>query len=482
MENIRDFLTLLSDRDDLATIDAEVSSELEITEITERTIRTNGPALFFKNVSGSDIPVVINLFGSHQRMAWALGVDNVQEIADRVTKILKIPQNPPGGIMDKLNTLGDLAGIAKSQPKLVKSAPCQEIITVGEDVNLNELPILKCWPEDAGKFITLPLVISKDPQSGRRNVGTYRMQVYDERTVGMHWQTHKVGAKHFREGERRKDERLEVAVALGADPTTMWTGSMPLPPDMDEFAVSGVIRQKPVRLVKAKTVDLEVPAEAEIILEGFVVPGEYRTEGPFGDHTGFYSSADQYPVMHVTAITRRTDAIYPTTVVGRPPMEDFYMGKATERIMLPALKMVIPEIIDLNMPAEGIFHNLLIVSIRKEYPGHARKVMHALWGVGLLMLAKVIIVVDHDVDVHNSSEVAWRVAGNLNPEGDVVFTEGPLDDLDYSSPVIKYGSKMGIDATSKSQLDGFPRDWPEEIVMTKEIVDRVNERWQEFNL
>ncbi len=482
MENIRDFLALLKKHGDLAVIDAEVSAELEITEITERTIRSKGPALLFKNVSGSNIPVAINLFGSHQRMAWALGVDDVEEISERVSKILKIPQNPPGGIMDKLNTLGDLAGIAKSQPKIVKSAPCQEIVSIGEDVNLNDLPILKCWPHDAGKFITLPLVISKDPRTGRRNVGTYRMQVFDERTVGMHWQTHKVGAKHFREGERRKDEKLEVAVALGADPTTMWTGSMPLPPDMDEFAVSGVIRQKPVKLVKAETVELEVPAEAEIIIEGFVVPGEYQTEGPFGDHTGFYSSADQYPVMHVTAITRRSDAIYPSTVVGRPPMEDFYMGKATERIMLPALKMVIPEIIDLNMPAEGIFHNLLIVSIRKEYPGHARKVMHALWGLGLLMLAKVIIVVDHDVDVQNPSEVAWRVAGNLNPESDVIFTEGPLDDLDYSSPTIKYGSKMGIDATSKSQLDGFPREWPEEIVMTQEIVDRVNNRWQEFNL
>lgn len=482
MENIRDFLTLLEKHGDLTKIDAEVSAELEITEITKRTIRANGPALMFENVSGYDMPVVINLFGSHQRMAWALGVDDVQKISDRVTKILGIAQNPPDGIKQKLSTLGDLAGIARTQPKLVNSAPCQELVFTDEHINLDSLPVLKCWPKDAGKFITLPLVVTKDPKTGRRNVGTYRMQVFDKKTLGMHWQTHKVGAKHFREGERRKDERLEVAVALGGDPTTIWTGSMPLPPDMDEFAVSGVLRQKPVRLVKCKTVDLEVPAESEIVIEGFVVPGEYKTEGPFGDHTGFYSEADLYPVMHLTAITRRSDAIYPTTVVGQPPMEDFYMGKASERIMLPALKMIIPEIVDINMPAEGIFHNLLLVSIRKEYPGHARKVMHALWGVGLLMLAKVIIVVDHDVNIQNPSEVAWKVAGNLNPETDVMLTEGPLDDLDYSSPIAKYGSKIGIDATSKSYEDGFQREWPDEIVMSKQIVDQVNRRWPEFNL
>ena len=482
MENIRDFLTLLEKHGDLTKIDAEVSAELEITEITKRTIRANGPALMFENVSGYDMPVVINLFGSHQRMAWALGVDDVQKISDRVTKILGIAQNPPDGIKQKLSTLGDLAGIARTQPKLVNSAPCQELVFTDEHINLDSLPVLKCWPKDAGKFITLPLVVTKDPKTGRRNVGTYRMQVFDKKTLGMHWQTHKVGAKHFREGERRKDERLEVAVALGGDPTTIWTGSMPLPPDMDEFAVSGVLRQKPVRLVKCKTVDLEVPAESEIVIEGFVVPGENKTEGPFGDHTGFYSEADLYPVMHLTAITRRSDAIYPTTVVGQPPMEDFYMGKASERIMLPALKMIIPEIVDINMPAEGIFHNLLLVSIRKEYPGHARKVMHALWGVGLLMLAKVIIVVDHDVNIQNPSEVAWKVAGNLNPETDVMLTEGPLDDLDYSSPIAKYGSKIGIDATSKSHEDGFQREWPDEIVMSKQIVDQVNRRWPEFNL
>ena len=457
LNNLSEFIALLESHDELKRITTEVDRNLEITEITDRCVKSNGPALMFENVTGFSEPVVTNLFGTHHRMAMALGVDDINDLGEKVESILGLVKNPPTSIMDKLKALKEVSLFARTQPNTVKSAPCQEIVLQGDSANLEIFPHLKCWPLDAGHFMTMPLVISKDPTTHRRNVGIYRMQVYGPKSAGLHWQTHKGGTAHMRTGEYLGIEQMEVAIALGADPCTMWSGSLPLPPDMDEFAVSGVIRQKAVKLVKAKTVDLEVPAEAEIIIEGYVVPGEYRTEGPFGDHTGFYSSADQYPVMHVTAITRRVDAIYPTTVVGRPPMEDFYMGKATERIMLPALKMVIPEIVDVTMPAEGIFHNLLIVSIRKEYPGHARKVMHALWGVGLLMLAKVIIVVDHDVDIHNPSEVAWRVAGNLNPESDVVFTEGPLDDLDYSSPVSKYGSKIGIDATSKSQLDGFPR-------------------------
>jgi 4-hydroxy-3-polyprenylbenzoate decarboxylase len=355
-------------------------------------------------------------------------------------------------------------------------------VITGEDVDVNMLPALQCWPMDAGRFITLPLVISRDPETGRRNVGTYRMQIYDGKTTGMHWQTHKVGAHHSRVGEASGLERLDVAVALGGDPTTMWTGSLPLPPDMDEIMVSGVIRDEAVEMVRCKTVDLEVPAHSEIILEGYVTPGELRPEGPFGDHTGYYSPADDYSVFHVTAITHRRDPIYPAIIVGRPPTEDFFMGKASERLMLPALQLTLPEIVDINMPAEGIFHNLVVVSIRKEYPGHARKVMYALWGLGLLMLAKTIIVVDHHVDIQNVSELAWRVTANIDPANDIVVVQGPVDDLDHSAASPRYGGKMGVDATAKGVMDGRAREWPADIVMSEEIKQRVDRKWSEYGI
>ena len=481
-KNLRDFISLLEERGQLVRVGTQVSADLEITEIVDRTVRSGGPAILFENVEGHDMPVAINLFGTEQRVAWALGVDDVEEIADRIRKLLTLPQSPPKGLVDKLRTAGDLLGLARSQPKVIGSGPCQEVVVTGDDIDLASMPVLKCWPDDGGRFITLPLVITRDPETGRRNVGTYRMQVYDRNTAGMHWQSHKVGARHFRKGEQRADERLEVAVALGSDPATMWTGGLPLPPDMDEFAIAGVIRGKPIELLRCKTVDLEVPAHAEIVLEGYVVPGEYRTEGPFGDHTGYYSLPEQYPVFHVTAITHRRDAIYPATVVGRPPMEDFYMGKAAERIMLPALQMTMPEIVDINMPAEGIFHNLVIVSIKKEYRGHARKVMYALWGLGLLALAKTIVVVDADVNVQDPSEVAWRVTANINPATDIVMVDGPLDDLDVASPTYRHGSKMGIDATAKGPMDGFPREWPDDVVMSDEVKALVDGRWAEYGL
>ena len=481
-KDLREFVRFLDRKDELRRVKSPVSSELEITEIASRVIAEGGPALLFENVDGGDTPVLINIYGTHQRVAWALGVDHIDELTDRVRKLLGLTQGPPAGIVNKLRTVGDLAGLARSQPKMVKSAPCQEVVLTGEDADVNRFPILKCWPLDGGRYITLPLVISRDPTSGRRNVGTYRMQVYDGKTMGMHWQTHKVGARHYRDGEERKLERLDVAIALGGDPTTIWTGSMPLPPDMDEIAVSGVIRGNAVEMVKCKTIDLEVPAHSEIVLEGYVVPGELRPEGPFGDHTGYYSLAEDYPVFHLTAITHRRDPIYPTTFVGVPPKEDFFMGKATERIMLPALQAALPEVVDINMPAEGIFHNLVIVSIRKEYPGHARKVMNALWGLGLMMLTKVIVIVDHYVDVQNVSEVAWRVTANLDPGSDIVFSEGPLDDLEHASAKPRYGVKMGIDATAKGRLDGRTREWPPDIVMSDEIRALVDARWREYGI
>ena len=479
-KDIRQFIEFLDERGDLKRITAMVDSDLEITEITDRTIKSGGPALLFENVAGSDAPVAINLMGTHQRTAWALGVENIDDLTSRVRKLLGLAQGPPSGLMGKVRALGDLVSVARTQPKIVRRAPCQDVVVTGEDVDLNILPALKCWPDDAGRYITLPLVVSRDPESGRRNVGIYRMQIFDRNTTGMHWQTHKGGAHHYRVGESQRLQKLEVAVALGGDPAAIWSGSMPLPPDMDEFAIAGLIREEPVELVKCKTVDLEVPAHAEYILEGYVTPGELRPEGPFGDHTGYYSPAEYYPVFHVTTMTHRKNPIYPTTMVGRPPTEDFFMGKAAERIMLPILQMALPEIVDMNMPAEGAFHNLLIVSMRKEYPGHAQKVMHALWGMGLLMLTKTIIVVDHDVNVQDPSEVAWRVTNNINPATDITFAEGPIDDLDHATPIPKFGSKMGIDATAKGITDGRSREWPPDIVMSEEIKTLVDQRWKEY--
>ena len=481
-KDLRQFIAFLEENDELKRISTPVSCELEITELADRSVKSGGPALYFESVEGHDMPVVINLFGSHQRMAWALGVNHIDELTERVRKLLGMLQAAPAGLRNKARALGDLAGLARTQPRTVSKAPCQEVVVTGDDVDLETLPALKCWPMDAGRFITLPLVISRDPNTSTRNVGTYRMQIYDRRTTGMHWQTHKVGAHHYRESEERRQERLEVGVALGADPTTLWTGSLPIPPDMDEIVVSGVIRERAVEMVKCKTVDVEVPAQAEIILEGYVVPGELRAEGPFGDHTGYYSLADDYPVFHVTAVTHRRDPIYATTVVGRPPSEDFFMGKASERLLLPALQLTLPEVVDINMPAEGIFHNLVLVAIKKEYPGHPRKVMYALWGLGLLMLAKAIVVVDHHVDVQDLSEVAWRVGANIDPNRDIVFVDGPVDDLDHAAASPKYGSKVGIDATAKGVMDGRSREWPPDIVMSEEIKRLVDAKWAEYGI
>ncbi len=452
--NLREFIDFLESQNELHYIDVSVNRDLEISEITDRAVKSGGPALYFRNVEGFSIPIVTNIFGTHQRMAWALGVESSEELTQKVRDILGIVKTPPESLFDKLKILKDMADLAKTQPKTISSGPCQEVVKMGLEADLNSLPHLKCWPDDGGRFITLPLVISRDPKSGKRNVGTYRMQVYDSHTAGMHWQSHKVGASHYRTGELQNLDKLEVAVALGADPTTMWTGALPLPPDMDEIAVSGVISNSSVQMVKCKTIDLEVPAHAEMILEGYVVPGELREEGPFGDHTGYYSLEDDYPVFHLTAITHKKDPVYPATVVGRPPSEDFFMGKAVERLMLPALQLTLPEVVDINMPAEGVFHNLVIVSMKKEYPGHTRKVMNAIWGLGLMMLAKGIIIVDENVNVQDLSEVAWRVSSNINPNTDLVITEGPVDDLDHSSPTPKYGSKLGIDATRKTEMDG----------------------------
>ncbi len=480
--DLREFIAHLEAQGQLRRVRAPVSRDLEITEITDRICRGSSErnvALLFENVEGCSMPVLINAFGAPGRMAAALGVERLDDLSARVAQLLDLKL--PGGLLDKLRRLGDLFDLARSGPRRVRSAPCQEVVET-ESPSLAGLPVLRCWPADAGRYITLPMVFTRDPVSGARNVGMYRLQVHDDRTLGMHWQTHKGSAEHHRVAEEQARRRLEVAIALGGDPASIYSASAPLPPGVDEMVFAGWLRGAGVPMVACKTVGLEVPAEAEIVLEGYVDPAERRVEGPFGDHTGYYSLARDYPVFHLTALTRRRNPIYPTTIVGRPPQEDYWLGKATERIFLPIIRLLLPEVVDMNMPAEGVFHNLVIVSIRKRYPGHARKVMHALWGLGLMMLAKTIVVVSEHVNVHDLSEVAWRATGNIDPRRDLVVIEGPADDLDHAALRHRFGGKLGVDATEKSALDDLGQPWPDEIVMSEEIRALVTRRWREYGL
>ncbi|MBL8151837.1 MAG: menaquinone biosynthesis decarboxylase, partial [Blastocatellia bacterium] len=421
----------------------------------------------------------INAFGSRKRMEISLGVSSYEEVAERITELLDFKS--PQGLLEKVKMIPKLAELGRLFPKTVRSGPCKEVI-LKDNFSLYDLPILKCWPEDGGRFITFPLVFSKNPVNGKRNCGMYRMQVFDERTTGMHWQLHKHGASHFREHIKRTKAPMEVAVAIGTDPVTTFAAILPLPDDLDEMLFAGFLRRNPVELVKCETVDIEVPANAEIVLEGYVDPEDMRTEGPFGDHTGFYTLEDAYPAFHVTAITRRKDPIYSTTIVGRPPMEDCYMGEAIEHIFLPIFKRQFPEVVDMHMPFEGVFHNLMIVSIRKAYPGHARKIMNAIWGLGQAMFTKCIVVVDEDVDVRDKSYVVWYVLNNIDPERDIQFVMGPVDALDHSSRMAAYGSKMGVDATRKLPAEGFSRPWPPEIKMSEEIRRIVDSKWRDLGL
>ncbi|GAB7387507.1 menaquinone biosynthesis decarboxylase [Bacillaceae bacterium] len=482
--DLREFIAGLEERGWLKRIKTEVDPELEISEITDRVskMKGGGYALLFENVKGYDIPVLTNAMGSYERISLALGVSDLEEIAAEIRQIFELPK-PESGLLDKLKMLPKLAEFASYMPKTVKKAPCQEVV-ITDEPDLNKFPILKCWPQDGGRFITLPLVFSKDPVTGKRNCGMYRMQVYDGRTTGMHWHKHKGGAEHYRKGQALKkgERKMEVAVAIGADPAVIYSATAPLPPDIDEMMFAGFLRKQPVEMVKCKTVDLEVPAHAEIVLEGYVDLDELRVEGPFGDHTGYYSLPDLYPVFHVQAITHRKDPIYAATIVGKPPQEDAYLGKATERIFLPLLKLMLPEIVDIDMPIEGGFHNCVIVSIRKQYPYHARKVMSGLWGLGLMMLAKMIIVVDHDVNVHDYGEVAWRVFHNIDARRDIMFVDGPTDDLDHASQLPHITSKMGIDATKKWAAEGFVREWPDDIEMSEEIKKLVDRKWKAYGI
>ncbi len=478
--DLRAFIDKLEKEGELKRITAEVDPVLEITEITDRVTKSGGPALLFERPKGSRHPLLINMLGTERRVNLALEVNQLDEVAARIRSYMDFQS--PQGLLDKLKMLPKLAELGAFFPKTVKSGPCKEVVR-REDFSLSEFPILQCWPEDGGRYITWPLVITKNPDTGKRNVGVYRMQVFDDRSTGMHWQTQKHGAEHFRRARSKFGAgKLEIAVAIGSDPATCLSGILPVPPDLDEFMFAGFLRREPVEVVACETVDLEVPANSEIVLEGYVDLNDLRLEGPFGDHTGFYSQEGDFPVFHVTCITQRKDPVYLTTIVGPPPQEDFWMGHAVERIFLPVMKMQYPEIVDISMPAEGIFHNLMLVSIRKSYPGQARKIMSAIWSLGQAMFTKVIVVVDDDVNVQNHREVLWKALCAIDPERDIQFVLGPVDTLDHAARRQDFGSKMGVDATRKLSGEGYDRKWPGEARMTRAVQERIDAMWSRLGL
>jgi 4-hydroxy-3-polyprenylbenzoate decarboxylase len=473
--DLRDWIALLEREGELVRVPAEVDPHLEVTEVVDRVVKAGGPALLFERPAGSDHPLLINQFGTERRMCLAFGVDRLDDVGAKLADVLEM--QPPSGLVDKLRGLKQLKSIADSLPNTVRKGACQEIVLTGDEVDLGALPVQTCWPLDAAPFITLPAVITRDPRTGQRNLGMYRMQVLGPRSTAMHWQLHKDGRADF----GAASGRMEVAVALGLDPVTAYSASAPLPKHIDELMLAGFLRGEAVDIVKGVTVDLEVPASAEIVLEGYVEQGDLADEGPFGDHTGFYTAAEPFPVFHLTAMTMRREAIYPSIVVGKPPQEDAWLGKATERIFLPAIRASVPEIVDYDLPVAGAFHNCAIVSIRKSYPAQARKVMHAMWGLGLLSLTKAVIVVDEHVDPHDYAQVLFYAGANVDPARDVVLAEGPADHLDHATTRQFVGGKLGIDATAKLPEEGA-REWPPEIEMTAEVQTLVDRRWPEYGL
>lgn len=503
-ESFRDWVNHLDRVGELRRIRQPLATELEITEVANREMKSpgGGKALLFEaptvNGVASPFPVAINTMGSWRRMAMSMGAETVEEVANELGSLMKA--KPPTSVREALKLLGTAFELRHARPKTVRDGPCKEVIHKFEPLptrtepwpsapdvetgcrsprspasTLLNLPILKCWPGDGGRFVTLPCVVTKDPDTGERNVGMYRIQIYDDRTTGMHWQLQKVGARHGRR-YYESGTRMPVAIFLGGDPVFPFAATAPLPDGLDEFLLAGYLRRKSVELVRCETVDLEVPANADFVIEGYVDPKEpLRDEGPFGDHTGFYTLPEPYPVFHVTAITHRKDAVYPATIVGQPPMEDFYMGGASVKLFLPVFRMNFPEIVDIALPAEGVFHNLVFVSIRKTYPMQAYKIMHGLWGMGQMMFTKYLVIVDDDVDVHNTSEVLFRMCSNTDPQRDALFTRGPADVLDHATSEIAVGTKMGIDATRKLAGEGFRRRWPPLIRMDAAVIESVNE-------
>nr|WP_320133343.1 menaquinone biosynthesis decarboxylase [uncultured Holophaga sp.] len=486
----RDFQTFLKQLEsagELKRIPVEVDPFLEMAAITDRISKGpgGGPALLFERPAGGGMPVAINVFGSERRMAMALGVEGeprgLDAIGDRIGKLMQeaMPR-PGGGFFEKLAKLPLLAEVSQWMPKTVRKGLCQEVVLKGDEVRLSDLPVLTTWPEDGGPFITMGMSHVRH-RDGRRNMGLYRLQVYDDRTLGFHTQMHHDGAR-ARHGYA-PGERMPVAVALGGDPALAYAATAPLPPFLSELMFAGFLRGEGLEMVKCVSSDLEVPADSELVIEGWVDPGELRREGPFGDHTGYYSLADDYPVLHVEAITHRRNPVYSATLVGRPPQEDAYLGLATERIFLPLLQMVLPEVRDMHLPPAGGFHNLAILAIRKEFPGHAQKIMNAVWGTGQMMFTKCVVVVDEDIDPHDMNEVLFRITSNVDPRRDMLFTEGPLDVLDHSSDRFGFGSKVGIDATRKDKpWDGFQREWPRDLRHPEELLAKVARRWSEYGL
>ncbi len=483
IDDLQAFIAELERRGELKRVRVEVDAELEITEIADRVMKVGGPALLFERVKGSPYPLLINAMGSERRMAVAFGAESLDAKAAEVEELIAWAWKQVRGfnLFSAIpEALPKLPVALSLLPRKVRKALCQEVRS--DEEGFGSLPVLKCWPKDGGRFFTLPLVCTRDPDTGAQNVGMYRMQVYDDRSAGMHWHLNKDGA-HFFEKYKARGERMPVAVALGADPAVTYASTAPLPEGVWEMMFAGFLRGAPVEVVKATLSDIEVPANAEFILEGYVDPAEpLRMEGPFGDHTGFYSLPDLYPVFHLERITRRRNPVYPATIVGIPPMEDCWMAKATERLFLPFLKQICPEIVDLNMPLEGVFHNCVIVSIRKRFPGQARKVMNFLWGMGQMCYTKLIVVVDEEVNPHNVSEVAWRAFNNIDARRDLVFMDGPLDALDHSSPLPRYGTRLGVDATRKGPEEGHTREWPDPLAMDPSVRAKVSERWTEYGI
>ncbi len=475
--DLQDFIKELDKRGELKRIKEEVSCELEITEITDRVSKQYGPALLFENVKGYDYPVLMNAMGTYERMALALNTKNLEDIAAEIKDFMNLGNY--ASLTDKIKAIPKLAPLAFIFPKKVTNAACQQVV---EDADLDTIPILKCWPDDGGPFVTLPLVITKDPETGMQNMGMYRLQKYDKNTTGMHWHIHKDGREIYNKYKEMGYDRMPVSVVIGADPSIIYSATAPLPKMIDEMLFAGFLRKKAVPLVKCVSNEIYVPADAEFVLEGYVRMDEMRLEGPFGDHTGYYSLSDMYPVFHVEKVTRKRKPVYCATIVGQPPMEDCYMGKATERIFLPLIRMQVPEIIDMNLPLEGVFHNCAIVSIKKSFPKHAFKVMNSMWGLGQMMYTKMIIVVDHTVDVQDVSKVMWKVFNNIDPNRDLLISEGPLDALDHSSNTEKYGYRLGVDATKKWAEEGHTREWPDDIVMSDEIKKMVDGKWASYGL
>jgi 4-hydroxy-3-polyprenylbenzoate decarboxylase len=474
-DSLSEYIDTLESVGKLHRVKVEVDTNLEIAEIMRRMMYSgDSPAILFENVKGYNIPILGNAFGTIDLLKIALNLSDFREIGKRITDLtkLKIPSN----LFDKLKMLPRLSELGDYAPKYVESGAVTEVIET-ENANLNSLPILKSFPDDAGKFITFGLTITKHPETGIKNIGVYRIQIVNDQKAIMHWQTHKRGAQHY-ELMKEYSKPIETAIVIGTDPSTIFSGIAPVPEGMDKFFFSGIVRKKGVKLIKCKTVDLEVPANSEIVLEGYVDPNEMRIEGPFGDHTGFYTPPEPYPTFNLTCLMRRKNPIYLTTVVGKPILEDAYIGKVIEQSFLPLIQMFQPEVIDFSMPASGWFQGLAIISIKKRYPGQAKKVMMGLWGMGQLSLTKIFVVVDDAINVHNINEVIWAITTKSDPKRDIIIIDNtPTDTLDPASPILNLGSKMGIDATTKTAEEGFMREIQKPVEVDKDTKNLVDKKW-----